>query len=82
MNQTVKLGEDTLKNLRSVEYQWVRTLYVEGYTSDEINGYIHQCFGGDTVFADLFRRVALDQESIYLLLQYVGKAPSSSELIR
>ena len=73
------LSESTLSNLKAVEYQWVRTLYVEGYNSDEINHYIQACFGGDTTFADLFRKVALDQESIYVLLQYLGCAPSSRE---
>ncbi|WP_102425197.1 hypothetical protein, partial [Vibrio sp. 10N.261.52.A1] len=54
------LSEATLNNLKAVEYQWVRTLYVEGYDSNEINHYIQTCFGGDSTFADLFRRVALD----------------------
>ncbi|MEZ8036045.1 MULTISPECIES: hypothetical protein [Vibrio] len=73
------LSESTLNNLKAVEYQWVRTLYVEGYDSNEINHYIQTCFGGDPTFADLFRRVALDQESIYVLLQHLGCAPSSKE---
>ncbi|BCL73152.1 conserved hypothetical protein [Vibrio nigripulchritudo MADA3029] len=75
----MKLSEQTIRNLKSVEYQWVRTLYVEGYQSNEINHYIQTCFGGDEVFADLFRRVALDQESIYVLMQHLGWAPSSKE---
>jgi hypothetical protein len=73
------LSEATLNNLKAVEYQWVRTLYVEGYDNNEINHYIQTCFGGDPTFADLFRRVALDQESIYVLLQHLGCAPSSRE---
>ena len=73
------LSESTLNNLKAVEYQWVRTLYVEGYDSNEINHYIQTCFGGDHTFADLFRRVTLDQESIYVLLQHLGCAPSSRE---
>nr|WP_081641205.1 hypothetical protein [Vibrio rotiferianus] len=73
------LSETTLTNLKAVEYQWVRTMYVEGYNDDEINHYIQTCFGGDATFADLFRRVALQQTSIYTLLQYVGCAPSSRE---
>ncbi|EMN7335110.1 hypothetical protein WB897_003341 [Vibrio vulnificus] len=73
------LSESTLANLKSVEYQWVRTMYVEGYASDEINHYIQTCFGGDVTFADLFRRVALQQESLYTLLQYLGCAPSNKE---
>ncbi|EGQ7998969.1 hypothetical protein HJA63_000821 [Vibrio vulnificus] len=73
------LSVSTLANLKSVEYQWVRTMYVEGYASDEINHYIQACFGGDVTFADLFRRVALQQESLYTLLQYLGCAPSSKE---
>ncbi|MBW3695484.1 hypothetical protein EK599_07240 [Vibrio sp. T187] len=76
---TTTLSESTLVNLKAVEYQWVRTLYVEGYNNDEINHYIQACFGGDSTFADLFRKVALDQESIYVLLQYLGCAPSSRE---
>lgn len=55
-------------------------MYVEGYQREEINHYINACFGGDDVFADLFQRVALEQESLYVLLQYVGCAPSSREL--
>ena len=54
-------------------------MYVEGYASDEINHYIQTCFGGDSTFADLFRRVALQQESLYTLLQYLGCAPSNKE---
>lgn len=74
------LDENTLINTKSVEYQWVRTMYVEGYNDQQINHYIQACFGGDAVFADLFRRVALSQESLYVLLQYLGCAPSSREL--
>ena len=74
------LSESTLNHLTAVEYQWVRTLYVEGYNNEEINHYIQACFGGDNTFADLFRRVALDQESIYVLLQHLGCAPSNREL--
>ncbi|WP_070972055.1 hypothetical protein [Vibrio sonorensis] len=75
-----KLSENTLNNPKSVEYQWVRALYVEGYKSSEINHYIQTCFGGDDVFADLFRKVAMSEESIYVLLQYLGCAPSNREL--
>lgn len=77
--QETTLSETTLSNLKSVEYQWVRTMYVEGYNNDEINHYIRTCFGGDYTFADLFRKVALQQESLYTLLQYLGCAPSSRE---
>ncbi|MCW8336000.1 hypothetical protein J4N42_20695 [Vibrio sp. SCSIO 43135] len=73
------LSEATINNLKAVEYQWVRTMYVEGYNDSEINHYIRTCFGGDDTFADLFRKVALQQESIYVLLQYLGVAPSSRE---
>ncbi|WP_047042217.1 hypothetical protein [Vibrio mexicanus] len=73
------LSESTLNNPKAVEYQWVRTLYVEGYQPDEINHYIQACFGGDDIFADLFRKVALHKESRYVLLQYLGCAPSSRE---
>ncbi|WP_428754890.1 MULTISPECIES: hypothetical protein [Vibrio] len=76
----ITLSETTLNDLKAVEYQWVRTMYVEGYRRDEINHYIQTCFGGDGVFADLFQKVALEQESLYVLLQYVGCAPSSREL--
>jgi hypothetical protein len=55
-------------------------MYVEGYGDAEINHYIRTCFGGDELFADLFRKVALSQESIYVLLQHLGCAPSSREL--
>ncbi len=73
------LSETTLANPKAVEYQWVRTMYVEGYADSVINHYIQTCFGGDDTFADLFRRVALSQESIYVLLQYLGCAPSNRE---
>ncbi|GAB2643695.1 hypothetical protein [Vibrio panuliri] len=73
------LDENTLSNPKSVEYQWVRSMYVEGYNAQQINYYIQACFGGDETFADLFRRVALAQESLYVLLQYLGCAPSSRE---
>jgi hypothetical protein len=76
----ITLSQSTLTDLKSVEYQWIRTMYVEGYQRDEINHYIQTCFGGDEVFADLFQRVALEQESLYVLLQYLGCAPSSREL--
>ncbi len=79
LSQTT-LTETTLSNLKAVEYQWVRSMYVEGYDSVEINHYIQTCFGGDATFADLFRKVALSQESLYILLQYLGCAPSNREL--
>nr|WP_039948898.1 hypothetical protein [Vibrio ichthyoenteri] len=75
-----KLSESTLIDPKSVEYQWVRTMYAEGYDEQQINSYIQICFGGDDTFANLFRRVALSQESIYVLLQYLGCAPSNREL--
>ncbi|EKO3408536.1 hypothetical protein LZT09_00500 [Vibrio fluvialis] len=75
----ITLSETTLTNPKAVEYQWVRTMYVEGYRPTEINHYIKACFGGDETFADLFRKVALQQESLYVLLQYIGCAPSSRE---
>ncbi len=75
----ITLSENTLNNPKSVEYQWVRTMYVEGYEDREINHYIQTCFGGDDTFADLFRKVALSQESVYVLLRYLGCAPSNRE---
>ena len=75
----ITLSETTLINTKSVEYQWVRTMYVEGYTEQQINHYIQACFGGDDTFANMFRRVALSQESIYVLLRYLGCAPSNRE---
>lgn len=79
VNIAITLNEKTISNLNAVEYQWVRTMYVEGYGEKEINHYIRTCFGGDLVFADLFRKVALHQESIYVLMQYLGCAPSNRE---
>ena len=76
----ITLSDETIANPRAIEYQWVRTMYVEGYKSYDINHYIQTCFGGDNIFADLFRKVALHEESIYVLMQYVGCAPSSKEL--
>ncbi|WP_162047815.1 hypothetical protein [Vibrio taketomensis] len=78
INETT-LTEHTLSNTAAVEYQWVRAMYVEGYNKHQINHYIQACFGGDALFADLFRRVALSQESVYVLLRYLGCAPSSRE---
>lgn len=75
----ITLSENTLSDLKSVEYHWIRTMYVEGYQPSEINHYIRTCFGGDDTFADLLRKVALQQESLYVLLQYIGCAPSSKE---
>ncbi len=76
----ITLSDTTIANPDAVEYQWVRVMYVEGYSNEDINHYIRSCFGGDAVFADLFRKVALHQESIYVLMQYVGCAPSCKEL--
>lgn len=78
LNQ-ITLTETTLTNHKAIEYQWVRTLYIQGYPPNEINHYIQTCFGGDKTFADLFRRVAIYEESLYLLLQYLNCAPSSRE---
>jgi hypothetical protein len=75
----ITLSMTTLENPKAVEYQWVRSLYVGGYEAEEINKYIKHCFGGDDVFANLFRKVALQQESLYILLQYLGCAPSNKE---
>ncbi|WP_117233122.1 hypothetical protein [Vibrio maerlii] len=79
--EQITLNTQALKDTSSVEYQWVRTMYVEGYNEQEINHYIRACFGGDETFADLFRRVAMSQESVYILLQYVGCAPSNHETL-
>lgn len=76
----ITLSEQTIGDLDAVEYQWVRTMYAEGYNSEDINHYISSCFGGDAIFADLFRRVALHEESVYVLLQHIGCAPSSREI--
>ncbi|CAH0529026.1 hypothetical protein [Vibrio hippocampi] len=76
----ITLSESTLTNLKSVEYQWIRTMYVEGYSQDEINHYICTCFGGDLVFANLLQKVALEKESLYVLLRYLECAPSNREL--
>ncbi|MGX9416486.1 hypothetical protein ACWU4D_03940 [Vibrio sp. WJH972] len=78
----ITLSINTLKDQQSVEYQWVRSLYVSGYTPEEINKYINNCFGGDHIFANLFRRVALKQVSLYVLLQHLGCAPSNQEIKR
>lgn len=76
---SITLSNATIGNPDALEYQWVRELSTEGYAPSEINHYIHTCFGGDMVFADLFRKVAIQEESIYLIMQYVGCAPSSRE---
>ncbi|ANO34877.1 hypothetical protein BCU00_010675 [Vibrio breoganii] len=79
--EDLKLGIDVIRDQKSVEYHWVRTMYVEGYSEHEIDHYINQCFGGDSVFAHLFRKVALHQESVYVLMQHLGHAPSNLENI-
>ncbi|SJL84139.1 hypothetical protein [Vibrio palustris] len=66
----VTLAESSLSNTKALEYQWVRSLYVEGYSPHQINHYIQQCFGGDDTFADLFRKVAMYEESLLVLMQY------------
>ncbi len=68
----ITLSQATISDSSAIEYQWVRTLYVEGYHADDINHYIHTCFGGDMVFADLFRKVALHEESVHVLIQHLG----------
>lgn len=55
-------------------------MYVEGYSNQAIHSYIQTCFGGDETFAQLLRKVALAEESVYVLMQYVGVAPSNHEL--
>lgn len=80
LNIAITLDAHTISNPNALEYQWVRTLYAEGYDDEAIAHYIHTCFGGDMTFAELFRKVAMHQESIYVLMQYVGCAPSSREL--
>jgi hypothetical protein len=79
LNIAITLDEKTISNPKALEYQWVRTLYAEGYDDEAIAHYIYTCFGGDMVFAELFRKVAMHQESIYVLMQYLGCAPSSRE---
>ncbi|MDG3086083.1 hypothetical protein P7F88_08220 [Vibrio hannami] len=79
MQTPTTLNTKTISDPDAVEYQWVRTMYVEGYKNAEINHYIQTCFGGDEIFVDLFRKVALHEESIYVLMQYVGCAPSNRE---
>ncbi len=54
-----------------------RTLYVEGYDSNRINHYIQTCFGGDSTFCGSVSSRGLGPESIYVLLQHLGCAPSS-----
>ena len=56
---------------KATEYQWVRALYVEGYQPKQINHYIQACFGGDAQFADLFRKVALYEENIAVLITHL-----------
>ncbi|CAM3635525.1 hypothetical protein VA7868_03772 [Vibrio aerogenes CECT 7868] len=72
---TITLSHTTIEDLHAVEYQWVRSMYASGHSAEEINHYIRQCFGGDESFADLFRQVALHQEELYVLLQYLGYQP-------
>ncbi|KQA26156.1 hypothetical protein AAY53_11555 [Vibrio metoecus] len=76
----ITLTETTLTNPKAVEYQWVRTLYVQGYQPEAINHYIQALLWGRCYFLPIFfRRVAMHEESLYLLLQYLNCAPSSRE---
>ncbi len=59
------LSENTLTNLKAVEYQWVRTMYVEGYNEEEINHYIQTCFGGDSTLP-IYSAVLLYSKKVYI----------------
>lgn len=80
MKAPITLSISTIENPKSVEYQWVRSLYVGGYDAQIIDHYIQSCFGGDEIFANLFRKVALHQESLQVLMQYVV-TPSDTRTI-
>ncbi|MGR5065627.1 hypothetical protein [Photobacterium sp. DNB22_13_2] len=75
MFQPLKVGKDTLLNINSIEYQWIRNLVSEGNSPHQINTVIQRCLGGNLTTADTMRKVALKQISVNQLLRELPKAP-------
>ncbi|MGF1688885.1 hypothetical protein L4C36_19755 [Photobacterium japonica] len=69
MHQPLKIGKDTLLNINSLEYQWIRSLASEGNSPHQINTVIQRCLGGNANTADIMRQVAMRQASVNQLLR-------------
>lgn len=75
MYQPLKVGKDTLLNINSIEYQWIRNLVSEGNSPHHINIVIQRCLGGNLDTADIMRKVALKQLPVNQLLRELPKVP-------
>ncbi|KHT63134.1 hypothetical protein RJ45_13715 [Photobacterium gaetbulicola] len=74
MHPPLKVGKDTLLNINSIEYQWIRNLVSEGNPPQQINVAIQRCLGGSLDTADIMRQVALRQIPVNQLLRELPKA--------
>ncbi|MBY5948803.1 hypothetical protein [Photobacterium rosenbergii] len=75
MDQPLKVGKDTLLNINSVEYQWIRNLVSEGNSPHQVNTVIQRCLGGSPDTADIMRKVALKQIPVNQLLRRLPTPP-------
>ncbi|KLV11748.1 MULTISPECIES: hypothetical protein [Photobacterium] len=75
MNQPLKIGKDTLLDINSVEYQWIRSLASDGNSPGQINDVIQRCLGGNPDLADTMRQVAMRQVPINQLLRCLTAMP-------
>ena len=73
MYPPLKVGKDTLLNINSIEYQWIRSLVSEGNSPHQINAVIQRCLGGSPNTADIMRKVALKQVPVNQLLRELPK---------
>ncbi|MGL4545872.1 MAG: hypothetical protein ACRC4H_10925 [Plesiomonas sp.] len=71
-HQPFKISLQTLCNLQSVEYQWIRHLDSEGLHKHDIESAILRCLGGDERSAELLRKIALGQSETAQLLHYLS----------
>ena len=75
MHQPLKVGKDTLLDINSIEYQWIRNLVSEGNSPPQISTVIQRCLGGNLNTADIMRKVALKQIPVNQLLRELPKVP-------
>lgn len=68
MDVALKVGKETLLNINSLEYEWIRGLSKDGNPPEEINKVIQRCLGGSTTVANTMRQVAIKQCSVHELL--------------
>nr|WP_086939103.1 hypothetical protein [Thaumasiovibrio occultus] len=68
MDTTFKLGTKTLLDPDAVEYQWIRSMTLDGLTRSQINESIKRCLGGNNNTANLMRQVANKEASVNQLL--------------